>query len=85
MCVQAIQTMTQMRSVATDEDKQGMACHLFESITYDLGTKQIVDSKLKPWAEEFFILRTGLYADEWLVQGNGNPIAPTGFEPVSSP
>lgn len=79
MCVQAIQTMTQMWSVATDEDKQGMARHLFESITYDLGTEQIVDFKLKPWAEQFFVLRAGLYADEPQFQGYGNPVAPTGL------
>ncbi|MBN8592758.1 MAG: recombinase family protein [Anaerolineae bacterium] len=85
MCVQAIQAMTQMWSIATDEDKQGMARHLFESITYDLGVEQIVDFKLKPWAEQFFTLRSGLYADERLVEGDGNPVALTGFEPVSSP
>ncbi len=68
-----------MWEVVSDEDKQGMARHLFEYLTYDLSTKQIVDFRLKPWAEQFLTLRAGLYADE-LLQVNGNPIAPTGFD-----
>lgn len=84
MCIRAIDALTRMWEVASDEDKQGMARHLFDYITYDLRTRQIVDFRLKPWADQFLTLRAGLYAEE-LLEGNGNPLAPTRFELVSSP
>lgn len=81
MCVQAVETLGRMWDISDDEDKQGMARHLFEYITYDMGTQQIVDFRLKPWADQFLTLRAGLYAEE-LLQVNGNPVAPTGLHHV---
>lgn len=56
MCIQAVEALTHMSEVANDEDKQGMAKHLFEYIAYGLSTRQIVDFRLKPWADQFLSL-----------------------------
>jgi hypothetical protein len=58
-----------------------MARHLFEYLTYDLGKRQIVDFRLKPWADQFLTLRAGLYADE-RGKDDGNPVTPTGIRAV---
>lgn len=84
MCVQAVDTLRKMWDIVTDEDKQGMARHLFQYITYDLGTRQIVDFRLKPWADQFLILRAGLYANQ-LFQVDGNQVVPTGIDAVFVP
>ena len=84
MCIQAVNSLNRMWDVLNDEDKQGMARHLFEYLTYDLGARQIVDFRLKTWADQFLTVRAGLYVEE-LLQENGNPMTPTGLEPVSSP
>lgn len=84
MCIQAIEVLNRTWEIVSDEDRQGMARHLFEYITYDLSTRQIVDFRLKPWADQFLTVRIGLYAEEKL-QADGNPIAPTGLEPVFLP
>ncbi|MCB9450262.1 MAG: hypothetical protein H6672_02415 [Anaerolineaceae bacterium] len=59
MCVQAVETLGRMWDISDDEDKQGMARHLFEYITYDMGTQQIIDFRLKPWVDQFLTLRAG--------------------------
>jgi len=41
MCVQAVANLRTIWEVGSDEDKQGMARHLFEYITYDLGTGKL--------------------------------------------
>lgn len=84
MCIQAVDALTRMWEIVSDEDKQGMARHLFEYITYDLGTRQIVDFRLKPWADQFLTLRAGLYAEE-LLQADGNPVVPTGLDIIRLP
>ena len=48
MCLQGIDTINRLWSINSDEDKQGMARHLFDYITYDLDKQQIVDFRLKP-------------------------------------
>lgn len=53
MCLQAVDTINRLWLINPDEDKQGMACHLFEYIAYDLEKQQIVDFRLKPWADQF--------------------------------
>ncbi len=42
MCIHAINTMTRLWEVYSDEDKQGMARHLFEYLVYDLEKQEIV-------------------------------------------
>jgi DNA invertase Pin-like site-specific DNA recombinase len=81
MCLHAIETITRLWEVSSDEDKQGMARHLFDSIVYDLDTQQIVDFKLKPWADQFLMLRAALYAEELHNEEdyNDNRVTPTGL------
>jgi hypothetical protein len=64
-----------------------MARHLFEYVTYDLDRQEIVDFRLKPWADQFLMLRAGLYAEERYYEKDYNDrrLTPTGLEPVSSP
>jgi DNA invertase Pin-like site-specific DNA recombinase len=87
MCLHAVETMSRLWEISSDEDKQGMARHLFETIIYDLDAQQIVDFQLKPWAEQFLVLRSGLYADElnYEEDDNDNRMTLTGLEPVSMP
>jgi hypothetical protein len=84
MCIHAVETMTRLWEVSSDEDKQGLARHLFDYLVYDLDRQEIVDFRLKPWADQFLRLRAGLYAEEQF-QADDNRVAPTGFEPVFSP
>jgi hypothetical protein len=74
MCIQAVEALSSMWEVAGGEDRQGMARHLFEYLTYDLGKRQIVNFRLKPWADQFLTLRAGLYPDE-RGKDDGNPVA----------
>ena len=87
MCIHAVETMTRLWNVSSNEDKQGLARHLFEYVLYDLDRQEIVDFRLKPWAEQFLMLRAGLYAEEkYNAEDNDDRrLTPTGLEPVSSP
>lgn len=87
MCIHAVDTIIRLWEVSDDEDKQGMARHLFEYVTYDLDRQEIVDFRLKAWADQFLVLRTALYAEEMKNdhQADDRRVVPTGFEPVSSP
>jgi len=87
MCIHAVETITRLWQVSTDEDKQGMARHLFEYITYDLDKQEIVDFRLKPWADQFLVLRTVLYAEEKKNdhQIDDRRIAPTRFGLIRQP
>ncbi len=81
MCLHAIETLTRLWEVSNDEDKQGMARHLFEYISYDLDRQEIVDFRLKGWADQFLVLRTALYAEETKDdhQGDDRRVVPTGL------
>ncbi len=41
-----------------------MARVLFENVTYDPDKQQIVDFRLKPWADQYLVLRASLYGDD---------------------
>lgn len=87
MCLQGIDTINRLWSINPDEDKQGMARHLFEYITYDLDKQQIVDFRLKPWADQFLMLRVGLYmqkSEDDFALFHDNPVVPTGLYPTRS-
>ncbi len=64
MCIHAVETINRLWEVSNDEDRQGMARHLFEYVVYDLDRQEIVDFRLKPWADQFLMLRTALYAND---------------------
>lgn len=87
MCLHAIDTLTRLWEVSNDEDKQGLARHLFEYITFDLDKQEIVDFRLKAWADQFLVLRTALYAEETKDdhQVDDRPIALTGIQLIRLP
>jgi hypothetical protein len=81
MCIHAVETMTRLWEVSSDEDKQGMARHLFEYVIYDLDRQEIVNFRLKPWADQFLVLRTALYAEDhhYDKDNDDHRVALTGF------
>jgi DNA invertase Pin-like site-specific DNA recombinase len=84
MCVQTIQKLRLLWEISPDEDKQGMVGMLFEYVEYDLDTHRIVDFRLKPWADNFLIVRTALYEKENpRVSGDGKDGESDGSEPLS--
>ena len=85
-CIQAVKLLNQLWEMGSDEDKQGMARHLFEQVVYDLDLQQIVDFRLKPWAQQFLYVRVGLYmSEDYKGDDNENPLTLTGLEPVFWP
>jgi hypothetical protein len=70
MCIHTVQTLTRLWDVSSDEDKQGMARHLFEYLVYDLDRQEIVDFRLKPWADQFLMLRAAHHAEENQTKGS---------------
>jgi hypothetical protein len=75
MCMNALDNLAQLFDTADDEDKQQMARMLFEYIVYDLDRQQIVDFRLKPWADRYLVLRAALYGDDDLA---GDPVPDDG-------
>jgi hypothetical protein len=65
MCIEAVNRIAETWESASDEDKQGMAQHLFSEVVVDLDTRRIVSYKLKPWADDFLMLRMELYHEEF--------------------
>ena len=57
--------MAHVWDTATDEDKQGMAQHLFEEIVFDLDTWRSESYQLKSWADDFRMLRMDLYYQQF--------------------
>lgn len=81
MCLQAVDTINRLWDVSGDEDRQGMVRHLFEYLVFDLEKQQLVDFRLKPWADQFLYLRVAAYMDGCNeLHYNDNPVAPTGFD-----
>jgi hypothetical protein len=77
---------------ADKEDRQGLARSLFESIVFDLD-QQIVEFKLKAWADRFLVLRHAMHELNEVVeaekqkfppeQGVGNGVTHRDFQYVS--
>jgi hypothetical protein len=65
MCIEAVNRIAQVWDTADDEDRKGMAQYLFAELVFDLDTRRIVSYKLKPWADEFIMLRMELYYQEF--------------------
>jgi hypothetical protein len=65
LCLEAVNRMAQVWDTGTDEDRQGMAQHLFEEIVFDLDTWRIESYQLKPWADDFLMLRMNLYYQQF--------------------
>jgi hypothetical protein len=65
MCIEAVNRISQVWETADDEDRKGMAQYLFSEVVYNLDTRRIESFQLKPWADEFIMLRVELYRDEF--------------------
>ena len=59
-----VNQMLELWDTSADEDRQQMAHMLFEYVVYDLDARQIVDFRLKGWADRYLVLRTDLYEDD---------------------
>ena len=64
MCVDVLDKLVRLWEINSSEDRRGLAQNLFESIVYDLDTQRIVDFRLKPWADQFLVVRASLYPDD---------------------
>jgi hypothetical protein len=64
MCMEALDNLARLWGTASDEDRGEMARVLFEYVTYNLDRQQIVDFRLKPWADRYLVLRASLYGDD---------------------
>ncbi len=53
-----------MWEASSGEDRNRMAHNLFEHIVFDLDQRHIVDFKLKPWMDQFIVLRAAILEDE---------------------
>ena len=57
LCVDALARLVELWDESSDEDRHSLAMGLFEEIVFDLDLQQIVDFRLKPWADQFLIVR----------------------------
>lgn len=92
LCMQSINQISRDWEEADNESKQEMVRSLFSEIVYDLDTQQIVDFRLKGWADRFLTIRAALYeidGDEnknaSSFKGEKRVMPPRGFEPLFWP
>ena len=64
LCVEAIGKLSQLWDASSGEDRNRLAHTLFEYIVFDLDQRLIVDFKLKPWMDQFIVLRAAVLDDE---------------------
>jgi DNA invertase Pin-like site-specific DNA recombinase len=64
MCVEALDKLARLWDINDDENRQGLARSLFETIVFDLDSQKIVSFRLKSWADRFMVLRAELYEGE---------------------
>ena len=63
MCMDAVSKLSQLWDGSANEDRNRMAHALFDYIVFDLDKRRIVDFKLKPWMDEFLVLRAATAED----------------------
>jgi hypothetical protein len=85
LCLQAVETTKRLWEIGDDEDKQGMARHLFDYLVFDLDQQCIVDFRLKPWADQFILSRVAALQLEtnYEEHHSDNRMTPTSFQPVN--
>ena len=79
MCADAFNRLVGLWEKADDDGRQLLARGLFDEILFDLDEQRMTDFKLKPWAEQFLVIR-GLQAG-----AEGTALPPAGIEPAPSP
>jgi DNA invertase Pin-like site-specific DNA recombinase len=62
-CMEILRRLKLYWADAEGEDKRILAHSLFEEIVYDMDGRQIIDFKVKAWAEPFLIYRAALLED----------------------
>jgi len=93
MCVEAVQRLSRLWKIASSEDRQGLARSLFEKVIFDLDQQQIVEFKLKAWADRFLVMRHAMHEIEAIEvgkqktppQGEGNYVTHREFESLFWP
>jgi hypothetical protein len=73
LCMGEVDKLAKLWRTVSDEDKQGLARSLFEHIVFDLDTRQIVDFRLKPWADRWLVPRAALYDETGTEQKPKSP------------
>jgi DNA invertase Pin-like site-specific DNA recombinase len=63
-CVAALGQVAQEYPSASPEAQQALVRSLFDHLVYDLDQRQIVDFRLKSWADRYMVLRAALYQGE---------------------
>lgn len=63
-CMEFVKRLKLYWDITDGEDRKLLAHSLFDEIVYDLDRRQMVDFKVKAWAEPFLMLRAGVYQDE---------------------
>lgn len=58
MCIEVVQRTAQLWEGSSAEDRQGMARHLFDYVVVDLDKAEIVDFRMKAWADQFLQVAT---------------------------
>ena len=71
--------LTSLWEQSSDEDRHSLAMGLFDEIVYDLDLQEIVDFRLKPWADQFLIVRAAM------CEMTGTVVPPAGIEPAPLP
>ena len=79
LCVQALTQLVELWEASNDEGKQVLARGLFDEIVFDLDAEQIVNFKLKPWAQQFLLVRG------YMTGAIGSIVPPAGIQPPSVP
>ena len=73
--MEMVKRLKQFWAITEGEERKLLARSLFEEVIYDLDKQQIVDFRLKPWADQFLFLRIALYANEdTATEDNDNPM-----------
>lgn len=86
ICIEAVSKLANMWKRGTDEQKNGIARSIFESLTFDLDQQKIVDFRLKPWAEKFLVVRISADAhneDKAQLKLTVSNMTPIGLEPIT--
>jgi len=86
LCLDAITRVSDVWDIAQPAERRTMAHNLFDYITYDLDKQQIVDFRLKAWANGFLVLRAALSnqvarGSKTPTQGGSSGVPHTGFSP----
>lgn len=82
-CMAALGMVAHQFSTSRPENQQALVRSLFDHLVYDLDERQIVDFRLKPWADRYMVLRAALHDAE--AQGDLRTLPHSGFEPLFWP